>query len=143
MREKNHPRARAATTHKRPMGEDSVGKEGTSFFSSCSSSSLFLPQSTVEGRNRPPMTDFSLNRLPTIEIDRQFWRYRPVAGGPRTGNLADRYPAAWHKFGSSDLDDAEDEAGSYFISAVCWKSDSPTMLAANSQGTIKVLVLAA
>ncbi|URD73711.1 E3 ubiquitin-protein ligase [Musa troglodytarum] len=52
-------------------------------------------------------------------------------------------PAAWHKFGSSDLDDAEDDAGSYFISAVCWKSDSPTMLAANSQGTIKVLVLAA
>jgi hypothetical protein len=25
---------------------------------------------------------------------------------------------------------------------VCWKSESPTMLAANSQGTIKVLVLA-
>ncbi|URE24239.1 E3 ubiquitin-protein ligase [Musa troglodytarum] len=52
-------------------------------------------------------------------------------------------PAARHKFGSSDLDDAEDDAGAYFISAVCWKSDSPTMLAANSQGTIKVLVLAA
>ncbi|MQL83913.1 hypothetical protein Taro_016411 [Colocasia esculenta] len=52
-------------------------------------------------------------------------------------------PAAWHKFGSSDMDDAEDDAASYFISAVCWKSDSPTMLAANSQGTIKVLVLAA
>ncbi|XP_065017600.1 E3 ubiquitin-protein ligase COP1 isoform X5 [Musa acuminata AAA Group] len=52
-------------------------------------------------------------------------------------------PAARHKFGSWDLDDAEDDAGLYFISAVCWKSDSPTMLAANSQGTIKVLVLAA
>ncbi|XP_074563003.1 E3 ubiquitin-protein ligase COP1 [Curcuma longa] len=52
-------------------------------------------------------------------------------------------PAAWHKFGSSELDDAEDDVGSYFISAVCWKSDSPTMLTANSQGTIKVLVLAA
>ncbi|XXG76891.1 hypothetical protein AAC387_Pa08g1157 [Persea americana] len=52
-------------------------------------------------------------------------------------------PAARHRFGSSDVDDADDDAGSYFISAVCWKSDSPTMLAANSQGTIKVLVLAA
>ncbi|XP_078443269.1 transducin/WD40 repeat-like superfamily protein [Wolffia australiana] len=48
-------------------------------------------------------------------------------------------PAAWHGFSSSDMEEADD----YFISAVCWKSDSPTMLAANSQGTIKVLVLAA
>ncbi|XP_030544321.1 E3 ubiquitin-protein ligase COP1 isoform X1 [Rhodamnia argentea] len=48
-----------------------------------------------------------------------------------------------HKFGSPDPDDPDDDAGSYFISAVCWKSDSPTMLTANSQGTIKVLVLAA
>ncbi|RZC65768.1 hypothetical protein C5167_009460 [Papaver somniferum] len=52
-------------------------------------------------------------------------------------------PAAGYKFGSSELDDTDDDAGSYFISAVCWKSDSPTMLTANSQGTIKVLVLAA
>ncbi|EXB72970.1 E3 ubiquitin-protein ligase COP1 [Morus notabilis] len=52
-------------------------------------------------------------------------------------------PVTWHRFGSPDLDDVEDEAASYFISAVCWKSDSPTMLTANSQGTIKVLVLAA
>ncbi|KAG1327072.1 E3 ubiquitin-protein ligase COP1 [Cocos nucifera] len=52
-------------------------------------------------------------------------------------------PAACHRFGSSDLDDTDDDSGSYFISAVCWKSDSPTMLTANSQGTIKVLVLAA
>jgi hypothetical protein len=50
-------------------------------------------------------------------------------------------PAASHRF-VSDLDDADDDPGSYFISAVCWKSDNPTMLAANSQGTIKVLVLA-
>ncbi|KAI5672966.1 hypothetical protein M9H77_13330 [Catharanthus roseus] len=49
--------------------------------------------------------------------------------------------AAWHKFGS-DADEADEDAGSYFISAVCWKSDSSTMLTANSQGTIKVLVLA-
>ncbi|KAA8524760.1 hypothetical protein F0562_011183 [Nyssa sinensis] len=52
-------------------------------------------------------------------------------------------PVTWHRFGSPDLDDAEEDASSYFISAVCWKSDNPTMLAANSQGTIKVLVLAA
>lgn len=50
-------------------------------------------------------------------------------------------PAAWHQFGSPDLDDSDDDT-SHFISAVCWKSESPTMLAANSQGTIKVLVLA-
>ncbi|XP_073312620.1 E3 ubiquitin-protein ligase COP1-like [Primulina huaijiensis] len=52
-------------------------------------------------------------------------------------------PATWHRFGSPDLDDNDEDAGSYFISAVCWKSESPTMLAANSKGTIKVLVLAA
>ncbi|XP_024159714.1 E3 ubiquitin-protein ligase COP1 isoform X3 [Rosa chinensis] len=55
-------------------------------------------------------------------------------------------PMAWHKFGSSDLNynnEEDDGAGSYFISAVCWKRDSPMILAANSQGTIKVLVLAA
>nr|CAB3447992.1 unnamed protein product [Digitaria exilis] len=51
-------------------------------------------------------------------------------------------PAASHRFVSSDVDDADDDPSSYFISAVCWKSDSPTMLTANSQGTIKVLVLA-
>ncbi|KAJ6363873.1 hypothetical protein OIU76_028912 [Salix suchowensis] len=50
-------------------------------------------------------------------------------------------PAARHKF-STDLENDGDDAGSYFISAVCWNSDSPTMLTANSQGTIKVLVLA-
>ncbi|XP_010522372.1 PREDICTED: E3 ubiquitin-protein ligase COP1 [Tarenaya hassleriana] len=52
-------------------------------------------------------------------------------------------PVTWHRFGATEMDEAEEEAGSYFISAVCWKSDSPTMLTANSQGTIKVLVLAA
>ncbi|KAK1378343.1 E3 ubiquitin-protein ligase COP1 [Heracleum sosnowskyi] len=51
-------------------------------------------------------------------------------------------PAAWHRFGA-DSEEAEDDPRSYFISAVCWKSDSPTMLTANSRGTIKVLVLAA
>ncbi|CAK7349044.1 unnamed protein product [Dovyalis caffra] len=52
-------------------------------------------------------------------------------------------PVTWHRFGSPEMEDADEDAGSYFISAVCWKSDSHTMLAANSQGTIKVLVLAA
>ncbi|CAI9090149.1 OLC1v1024854C1 [Oldenlandia corymbosa var. corymbosa] len=52
-------------------------------------------------------------------------------------------PVTWHKFGAPAVDDADEDSGSYFISAVCWKSDSPTMLAANSQGTIKVLLLAA
>ncbi|XP_062160498.1 E3 ubiquitin-protein ligase COP1-like [Alnus glutinosa] len=51
-------------------------------------------------------------------------------------------PMAWHGFGSSELD-GDNVVGPYFISAVCWKNDSPTMLAANSQGAIKVLVLAA
>lgn len=52
-------------------------------------------------------------------------------------------PVTCHRFGSPDMDDIDEDAGSYFISAVCWKSDSPTMLTANSQGTIKVLILAA
>ena len=52
-------------------------------------------------------------------------------------------PVTWHKFGSPDVDDLDDDVGPYFISAVCWKSDSPTMLTANSQGTIKVLTLSA
>lgn len=51
-------------------------------------------------------------------------------------------PAARHGFSSYE-NTAEDNGGSYFTSAVCWKSDSPTILAANSQGNIKVLVLAA
>lgn len=54
-------------------------------------------------------------------------------------------PMARHRFGSSDLNDNSEDvgAGSYFISAVCWKRDSPMILTANSQGTIKVLALAA
>ncbi|KAL9991990.1 putative transcription factor WD40-like family [Helianthus debilis subsp. tardiflorus] len=51
-------------------------------------------------------------------------------------------PLTWHRFGTPNVDDSDDEPGSYFISAVCWKNDSPTLLAANSLGTIKVLVLA-
>ncbi|XWS31010.1 hypothetical protein CRYUN_Cryun23aG0040500 [Craigia yunnanensis] len=51
-------------------------------------------------------------------------------------------PITWQRFGSQDIYDADEDAGSHFISTACWKSDSPTILAANSQGTIKVLVLA-
>ncbi|CAM6037565.1 unnamed protein product [Sphagnum compactum] len=51
-------------------------------------------------------------------------------------------PASRHRFGSSNPEESDDDASPHFISAVCWKSESPTMLAANSQGTIKVLVLA-
>jgi E3 ubiquitin-protein ligase RFWD2 len=50
-------------------------------------------------------------------------------------------PASCHRFGSQNPEDSDD-GSSHFISAVCWKSESPTMLAANSQGTIKVLALA-
>ena len=53
-------------------------------------------------------------------------------------------PAAVHRFSSLDVvtgEDSDDESA-HFISAVCWKSESPTMLAANSQGTIKVLAMA-
>ncbi|KAL9244295.1 hypothetical protein vseg_018087 [Gypsophila vaccaria] len=52
-------------------------------------------------------------------------------------------PVTWHKFGSPNTEDADEDAASYFISAVCLKSDSNTLLTANSQGTIKVLTLAA
>ncbi|CAK9199492.1 unnamed protein product [Sphagnum jensenii] len=51
-------------------------------------------------------------------------------------------PASRHRFGSSNPEESDDDVSPHFISAVCWKSESPTMLAANSQGTIKVLVLA-
>lgn len=51
-------------------------------------------------------------------------------------------PAACYRFGSQNPEDSDDDVSSHFISAVCWKSESPTMIAANSQGTIKVLVLA-
>ncbi|GMG98717.1 hypothetical protein Nepgr_000557 [Nepenthes gracilis] len=52
-------------------------------------------------------------------------------------------PVASHKFGSLELEDNDEDTGSYFISAVCWKSNSHTLLTANSRGTIKVLVMAA
>ncbi|RWW20238.1 hypothetical protein GW17_00015663 [Ensete ventricosum] len=52
------------------------------FFSSSSSSSLFLPQSTANGRNQ----------LPTID----FWRYRLVAGGPHSITAYQHSPHGLH-----------------------------------------------
>ncbi|KAM3283421.1 E3 ubiquitin-protein ligase COP1 isoform X1 [Capsicum chacoense] len=51
-------------------------------------------------------------------------------------------PAARYRFVSDDQNDPDGDMGSFFISAVCWKLDSPTIVTANSQGTIKALVLA-
>ncbi|RWV94924.1 hypothetical protein GW17_00042497 [Ensete ventricosum] len=36
------------------------------------------------------MTEIDCRRSKSTVGDR-FWRYRPVAGGPHTGNMADRY----------------------------------------------------
>lgn len=52
-------------------------------------------------------------------------------------------PVTSHGFASPDMEDADEDAGPFFISAVSWKSDSSTLLTANSKGIIKVLVLAA
>eukprot|EP00245_Coleochaete_scutata_P005984 TRINITY_DN20054_c0_g1_i1.p1 TRINITY_DN20054_c0_g1~~TRINITY_DN20054_c0_g1_i1.p1 ORF type:complete len:662 (+),score=133.07 TRINITY_DN20054_c0_g1_i1:215-2200(+) len=53
-------------------------------------------------------------------------------------------PAAVHRFGSSArVSEESDDDSSHFISAVCWKSESPTLLAANSQGTVQALTLRA
>ncbi|XP_070027844.1 E3 ubiquitin-protein ligase COP1-like isoform X1 [Nicotiana sylvestris] len=51
-------------------------------------------------------------------------------------------PAASHKF-DSDQNDPDEDMGSHFISSVCWKRESPTILTANSQGIVQVLVLTA
>ena len=40
-----------------------------------------------------------------------------------------------------DRDRKEDDTTNEFVSAVCWRQNSPIILAANSQGTIKVLEL--
>ncbi|RWW64309.1 hypothetical protein BHE74_00028461, partial [Ensete ventricosum] len=65
------------------------GKKSRFSFSSCSSS-FSLPQLR-------PLFFFLPPRLRPLEIDQQrtettvTWRYRPVAGGPRTSQLADLY----------------------------------------------------
>ncbi|KAJ1999549.1 hypothetical protein GGI04_001723 [Coemansia thaxteri] len=54
------------------------------------------------------------------------------------------HPAVTHKFGNCNpvtgVEQPEDDP-SLFVSAVCWKSRTNTMLSANSQGIIKVLEL--
>ncbi|XP_047336623.1 E3 ubiquitin-protein ligase COP1-like isoform X2 [Impatiens glandulifera] len=55
-------------------------------------------------------------------------------------------PVTRYSFGSSTGEGSDEDTAtmsSYFISAVCWKGNSSTLLAANSQGMIKMLVLAA
>ncbi|KAL2931245.1 E3 ubiquitin-protein ligase COP1 [Bienertia sinuspersici] len=52
-------------------------------------------------------------------------------------------PVARYKFNKSELYDGDEDRGSHFISAVCWKSDSTVIMAANSQGNVKLLTLAA
>ncbi|KAJ2452473.1 hypothetical protein EV183_002920 [Coemansia sp. RSA 2336] len=52
------------------------------------------------------------------------------------------HPAVTHRFGNCDpatgMEQAEDDP-SLFVSAVCWKNKTNTLLSANSQGIIKVL----
>eukprot|EP01132_Coremiostelium_polycephalum_P002491 gene2491-3083_t len=51
-------------------------------------------------------------------------------------------PIVTHRFGAnSGTGEETDDDGSQFVSSVCWKKDSNVLLAANSQGTIKVLEL--
>ncbi|KAF2071898.1 hypothetical protein CYY_006777 [Polysphondylium violaceum] len=51
-------------------------------------------------------------------------------------------PIVTHKFGTnSGTGEETDDDGSQFVSSVCWKKDSNILLAANSQGNIKVLEL--
>ena len=52
-------------------------------------------------------------------------------------------PIVSYRFGSSNPVTGEDsyEDVAQFVSSVCWKKDSNVLLAANSQGTIKVLDL--
>ncbi|XP_074272000.1 E3 ubiquitin-protein ligase COP1-like isoform X2 [Silene latifolia] len=52
-------------------------------------------------------------------------------------------PIARYRFSAADIGDTDDDRGQYFVSAVCWKSDSPIIMAANSRGNIKVLGLTA
>jgi hypothetical protein len=51
-------------------------------------------------------------------------------------------PIIWQRFGSINLEKSDDDFSLDFISVMWWKSQNPTMLATNSQGTIKALVLA-
>lgn len=50
-------------------------------------------------------------------------------------------PMASHKFGGADPvtgAETEDDAGQ-FVSSVCWRGNSQTLVAANSMGNIKIV----
>jgi len=74
-----------------------------------------------------------------------------VACGSENNNLYVYYkelskPILTHPFGGetpgvNDRDRVETDTGGDFVSAVCWKKSTNVILAANSQGTIKVLEL--
>jgi hypothetical protein len=51
-------------------------------------------------------------------------------------------PVIWHRFGSINLEKSDDDLSLDFINVMWWKIENPTMLVANSQGTIKAQVLA-
>jgi hypothetical protein len=51
-------------------------------------------------------------------------------------------PVIWHRFGSINPEKSDDDLSLDFISVMWWKTENPTVLVANSQGTIKSLVLA-
>lgn len=52
-------------------------------------------------------------------------------------------PVVHFKFGSSNplTGEESDEDEGQFVSSVCWKKNSNVLLAANSQGTIKIMEL--
>jgi len=52
-------------------------------------------------------------------------------------------PALSFKFCSSDpLSVDEEDDSSEFITSVCWRGQSPTLVAANSRGNVKILEMA-
>lgn len=79
----------------------------------------------------------------SIDSFKQLLFHQILPFNPCCPSQAIAKPVTWHKFGSPVVEDTEEDAGSYFISAVCWKAGSPTILAANSRGAIKVLALTA
>jgi len=53
-------------------------------------------------------------------------------------------PVIAHKFWASNTvtgEESDEDATQQFVSSVCWKKDSNILLAANSQGTIKIMEL--
>ena len=81
--------------------------------------------------------EFDLKSLPAgtfkAPVPVQVWR-SPVVPGPGS--------QGFFSFSNFDFDFVcKEEDVNEFVSAVCWKANSNVMVAANSQGTIKVLEL--